>query len=794
MLLALSDTPANERGPRHTKAILAAIHQAIGRRFPVTFSYGVQSGSVGLFLRFPDRLASLIKGQFYAKYPDCRIESLPETALDPPADHVTWVLDLRLQPDIFPLIRYQQYEDAVQTEIDDPVGGVLQVLAPDQTPVQTRIDLTVITAGRSRRHVAQQAIESLSTRARFRTSRRLAGWYARGITSPSSWIRYLAWIGEGMLARRRLERTNSDELDKSSSRLHDSERDLQAAAVKLGHHLFEARLRIIASAPLPEAVQARRRLAEIAAVLHKFTIPRLASWKSSPIRRLPPPRRTARRGFLLSDEELATLWHLPTKGVRDAQRQVTVWRRLEPPRELPLREKEPEICELGKISFQDRSDRFGIRTEDRFRHLFLVGKTGNGKSTVMLNALLSDMQSGRGTAVIDPHGDLAETVLASVPSHRTNDVILIDPSDLEYPVSINPLDVAPEAAPLACDGLVATFDKVFGTGTHTPQLHDILWNSTLALMLAGGTTLADLLRLVGPEDPYRALILSRVSDPVVKQWWETEFPLLRARQGREGDPFASLKNKLRQLLTTPVIRHIVAQPENRIDFRRAMDEGKILIVNLSKGKLGEKTSSFLGSLIVTQLQLAAMSRADLSESERNPFFLYVDEFHNVATSSFASLLSEARKFKLGLCLATQFLDQIDETSLAAVFGNAGSLMTFAVGPQDAEILARQLGGRRAGDGSDRPAEIPRLSETADRRSRASGVFVGNPPSESTRGSRTSGPRSGTIPSTICPAAPAGCFDFGRRLMGKLPVPRLVSPDLCELDAADLWGLTLPHGF
>ncbi|MCA9099015.1 MAG: hypothetical protein KDA36_11535, partial [Planctomycetaceae bacterium] len=385
MLLSISDTPANERGPRHTKAILSPIHQAIGRRFPVTFSYGAHAGSVGLYLKFPDRLTSLIKGQFYAKYPDCRIEQLAETALDPPIDHVTWGLDLRLQPDIFPLIRYQQYEDAVQTEIDDPIGGLLQVLAPDNTPVQTRIDLTVLTAGRSRRHVAQQAIESLSTRSFFRTYRRLANWYARGITSPSAFVRYLAWIGEGTLARGRLERTVSDELDKSSSRLHDSERDLQAAAVKLGHHLFEARLRITASAPPQCAALARQRLEEIAAVLNKFTIPRLATWNTSPIRQFSKRDREPKRGFLLSDEELATLWHLPTKGVRDAQRQLTVWRRLEPPRELPLTEREPNLCELGRVAFQDRSERFGILTEDRFRHLFLVGKTGNGKSTVMLN-------------------------------------------------------------------------------------------------------------------------------------------------------------------------------------------------------------------------------------------------------------------------------------------------------------------------------------------------------------------------------------------------------------------------
>lgn len=693
MLIAVSDTPSNERGPRHTQPILAAMHQAAGRGSAVSFYYGAHDGAVGLYVRFPGRLASLVKGQFHAKYPDCQIEQLTEDALDPPADHEIWTLDLRLQPDLFPLVRYQQYEDAIQTEIDDPVGGVLQSLTTIDPTIRALIEVSVIPASRSRRHVAQHAVECLTTHSLLREHRRIAHWYARAIASPVTIVRYLASACEWSAARHRLERITSDELDKSSSRLHDSEKDLQAAAVKLGHHLFEAHLRITASAPSENVDAAKHKLREITAVLHKYTLPRLASWKMSRIRKLRKHHGYAERGFLLSDEELATLWHLPTQGVRDAGRQLTVWRRREPPAELPLKEREPGVCELGRIAFQERTERFGIRTEDRLRHLFLVGKTGNGKSTVMLNAIVSDMQAGRGVAVVDPHGDLADAVLASVPSHRTNDVIVVDPSDSEYPVSINPLDVRPAMAALACDGMVSTFDKVFGTGTHTPQLHDILWNTTLALMLAGSSTLVDILRMLGPDEAFRADVLQRVSDPIVLHWWETEYPLLKARQtGRDGDPFASVKNKLRQLLTTSVIRNIVAQPVNRIGFRQAMDEGKILVVNLSKGKLGEKTSAFLGSVIVTQLQLAAMSRANIPETDRRPFFLYVDEFHSVATSSFASILSEARKFKLGLCLATQFLDQIDEPTLAAVFGNVGSLMVFAVGPNDAEILATQLGG------------------------------------------------------------------------------------------------------
>jgi len=695
MLIAISDTPTNERGPRHTKPILAAIHKAITRRTPVSFLFARHAETTALYVRFPEQLRTLITGQFQAKYPDCQVEQLPDNTLASPQDFQSWTLQLHLRPDLFPTVRYQQFEDnSTQVELDDPVGGVLQTLTPGPTSIRSMIELTVRPAAPMRRFFARRAVENLTARHVLRTHRTVGRFYASAVTHPLWLVRSAAWTLGFLFAWRRIEHIQDDELTKSSSRVHDNEKELQAASNKLGQHLFETTLTITVQAPLGEADAARRKLQEIIAVLDKFTVPRLATFRSSCIRSRPARTARRQRGFLLSDEELATLWHLPTKGVRDANRQTSVWRRLEPPTELPLKERDRGACELGRVCFQDRREAFGIRPEDRLRHAFIVGKTGNGKSTVLLNAIHSDMNEGNGVAVIDPHGDLADSVLAAVPSHRTNDVIVIDPSDTDFPVSINPLDVERGLAHIACDGMVSTFDKVFGTGTHTPQLHDILWNTVLALMLAGDCTLLDILRMFADDDSYRGDVLSRVDDPVVLHWWESEFPLLKARQGtRDGDPFASLKNKLRQLLTTPVIRHMVCQPESRIDFREAMDLGKIIIVNLSKGKLGERTSSFLGSLIVSKLQLDAMSRADIAEENRRPFYLYVDEFHNFATSSFASILSEARKFKLGLCMATQYLDQIDDReTLHAVFGNVGSMLVFAVGPNDAEVLAEQLSG------------------------------------------------------------------------------------------------------
>ncbi|QDT91477.1 AAA-like domain protein [Gimesia algae] len=711
------------------RSILAAVHHASSKKLPISFLIGRHEQQVGLYCRFPGLLHGLVQGQFHAKYPDCTITLLEEDALDCPVGFETWTMTLHLRPDLFPILRYQQFEDVIHDEVDDPMGGVLQAVAPDHGDLQALFELTVIPASPRRCQQAQAAVERLA-RPFFRKHRSLARRYAMAASSPKRWQRVLAACLVRFFVGKSEERFGLDEeLNKTASRMHDNEKDLQAASVKLGQHLFEVRLRLTVHAPADQKQTAVRKLHEMAAVLHKFTEPRLGLFQSSSISRY--ERHSHRRGFLLSDEELATMWHLPTSSVRDVSLQSTHSRRLEPPVELPLKKRESGVSELGRVAFQEREERFGMRTEDRFRHLFIVGKTGNGKSTVLQNAILSDMRAGEGLAVVDPHGDLAEAVLASVPSQRTNDVILIDPSDIGYPVGFNPLDVDPAMVDVACDGVVSTFRKVFGTGTHTPRLEDILWNTVLALMLAGDSTILDMLRMFEFDDSFRRQILARIDDPVVRNWWMTTFPKLRSLKGE--DPFASVENKLRQLLTNSVIRNMVSQPQSRINFQAAMDSGKIIILNLSKGKLGERTSSFLGSLFVTQLQLATMTRATIPEQERRPFYLYVDEFQNVATSSFSAFLSEARKYKIGLCLATQFLDQVDPETLQAVFGNVGSLLVFAVGPNDATLLAEQLTGhitaadlialpkyracvRLMIDGMSRPAftmETIKLKEIAD---------------------------------------------------------------------------------
>ncbi len=348
--------------------------------------------------------------------------------------------------------------------------------------------------------------------------------------------------------------------------------------------------------------------------------------------------------------------------------------------------KMSNITLFAKTDFRGEDQTFGIKRADRRCHAYVIGKTGTGKTTLLLNMMLSDIFSGEGLAILDPHGDLAEVILDYIPKHRINDVVYFNPSDIEYPISLNILeDTGPDRRHIVVSGLIAVFKKIW-KDFWGPRLEHILRNSILALLsYPESTTLLAIQRML--SDPkYRERIVKKIDDPIVKAFWTKEFPGYHSRL--QSEAMAPIQNKVGQFLTTPLIRNIVGQTRSRIDFRAIMDEGKILICNLSKGRLGEENSSLLGSLVVTRLQLAAMERIDISEDSRRDFYLYVDEFQNfVSTEIFSHILSEARKYRLNLTIAHQYLWQLDRDIMEAVFGNVGTMISFTVGSRDAELLA-----------------------------------------------------------------------------------------------------------
>jgi hypothetical protein len=345
------------------------------------------------------------------------------------------------------------------------------------------------------------------------------------------------------------------------------------------------------------------------------------------------------------------------------------------------------ITPFAITNYRDIRKRFGIKEKNRRGHMYIIGKTGTGKSTLIENMVASDMKNDHGLALIDPHGDLAEDILHLVPKRRINDVIYFNPADLEYPIAFNPLQkVNPDYRHLVASGLISVFKKVWSE-FWGPRLEHILRHSILTLLEYPGSTLLDIPRLLTNET-YRKQVLMAVTHPQVQEFWFSEFDKYSAWLRTEA--ISPILNKVGQFLTSIPLRNIVGQKNNTFRLRKVMDEGKILIVNLAKGKIGEDNCALLGAMIVTTIQMAALSRADSPQAKRRGFYLYVDEMHNFLTLSFADILSEARKYGLSLVLSHQYIEQLDQKIRAAIFGNVGTLISFRVGAEDAKYLAREF--------------------------------------------------------------------------------------------------------
>ena len=352
---------------------------------------------------------------------------------------------------------------------------------------------------------------------------------------------------------------------------------------------------------------------------------------------------------------------------------------------------DPErITTFAFADARNKNVEFGIKAKDRTRHVYVIGKTGMGKSCLLENMAAQDIANGEGMAFIDPHGKTAELMLNYVPEHRVKDVLYFAPFDLENPISFNVLeDVGYDKRHLVVSGLMSTFKKIW-VDAWSARMEYILTNTLLALLEYPGSTLLGVNRMLADKE-YRKKIVDNIKDPAVKSFWVDEFAKYTDKFAAEATP--AIQNKIGQFTSNPLIRNIIGQPKSSFDLRKMMDENKIIIINLSKGRVGEANANLLGSMFITKIYLAAMSRADVSEKELQKlpnFYLYVDEFQSFANESFADILSEARKYKLNLTIAHQYIEQMSEEVRAAVFGNVGTMITFRVGAFDAEVLEKEF--------------------------------------------------------------------------------------------------------
>ncbi len=349
-----------------------------------------------------------------------------------------------------------------------------------------------------------------------------------------------------------------------------------------------------------------------------------------------------------------------------------------------------KITYFGETDSRNKRVKFGIKAKDRTRHMYVIGKTGMGKSTLLENMAIQDIQNGEGMAFIDPHGKTAELLLDYIPPERIKDVVYFAPFDLNYPISFNVMeDVGYDKRHLVASGLMSTFKKIW-EDAWSARMEYILSNTLLALLEYPGSTLLGVNRMLSDKD-YRKKVVENISDPAVKSFWIDEFGKYTEKFAAEATP--AIQNKIGQFTANPLIRNIIGQPKSSFDIRKVMDEKKILIINLSKGRVGETNATLLGSMLVTKIYLGAMSRADVQESALKQlpnFYLYVDEFQSFANESFANILSEARKYKLNLTITHQYVEQMPEEVRAAVFGNVGTMIAFRVGAFDAELFEKEF--------------------------------------------------------------------------------------------------------
>lgn len=399
-------------------------------------------------------------------------------------------------------------------------------------------------------------------------------------------------------------------------------------------------------------------------------------------------KKKKKKAIPLSYNQFVNFFHIPTLANFIKGLEYTLYRKLPYPTNLPITDgANPDVTVLGKTDYRWENLQFGIKKEDKFRHMYIIGKTGTGKSTFISNLIASDMRMGNGLCLLDPHGELVDSVLEYIPTNRINDVILFDVADSDFPIGFNLLQAdTEEEKNLVASGVVSTFYKLF-ENSWGPRLEYILRNIVLSLVDYPNATLMHILRILTDKN-FRDEVISNIKDPVVLKFWNNEFNKWNDKQREEA--VGPITNKVGQFLSSKLVRNIFGQPRTKLNLRKAMDEGKIILVNLSKGRIWEDNANMIGSLLVTKLQIDAMSRADIAAHLRRDFYLYIDEFQNFATKSFATILSEARKYKLSLIVANQYTSQLQQEIRDAIFGNVGTIISFTLGHDDAVQMAAQF--------------------------------------------------------------------------------------------------------
>jgi hypothetical protein len=673
-LLLLEVPRTNDRKELAAEQMFAALHGILKPRRE-TWREGQEHisfeiASIGQRIRFyvwlPSHLQSFVEGQIYAQYPTAQISELPEDyASRSLSQPIIYTTELTLTDnETIPIKSFPSFEV-------DPLAAITATLAKlEQVNEEMWVQVIV-------RPVSDQW---------HRKSTRMAN----RIKSGQSWGGNgagLNYMGQAVGA---LFKPPSYESSKNELGERDKTRitAIEEKSRKLG---YQVKIRILYAGN--DKTTAKLRMQAMVGTFKQFNTTNLNGFQSKYASfdgvKLADYRTRAfiDKGFILNIEEVASLFHLPHTTVETPNIVWATTKTAEPPANLPAygQVSEDEISLCGSTNFRGNHTMFGLLRSDRGRHVYTLGQTGTGKTGLLELLALSDIYYDKGFAIIDPHGDYASSVLRYIPEKRIKDVVYFNPADTEYPIGFNPLEITDSATKgQVSSELVGVLKKMFDSWG--PRLEYILRYTILALLYYPNSTMLDITRMLTEKD-FRKDVVEHIDDPVVKKFWVTEFASWNEKFASEA--VAPVLNKVGAFTANPIIRNIIGQPKSSFNIRKIMDNGKILIVNLSRGLVGEDNAAILGSMLVTKIQLAAMSRADIALLEnRRPFYLYVDEFQNFATDSFAVILSEARKYALNLTIANQYISQLEENVRGAVFGNVGTIISFRVSPDDSPFLSK----------------------------------------------------------------------------------------------------------
>ncbi len=686
-LLLIQAPRLNDRTPMAAEQMFASLHgifrQGLVTQPQISFEIVSRSKAISFYAYCPNELKEFVISQLYAQYPNLEIKEIAPsddyTRDSGPDQSITATTLTLKKPAAYPIKTFPNFEV-------DPLSGITGVLGSLTPDEQVWIQIIIRPVDDDWQEAGEKAIREIKQPAKPKGFRAIMTEEVLNF-SKDFLGQALSGKGGGELEKKEKKEQIRDELTGSQKQAITG---IEEKITKLG---FQTTIQILAASPT-EAF-ARAKLEQTIGAFKQFNSLHLNAFVTGEVLTGQSAiesfvkRRFGHSEIIFNTEELASIFHFPSETVATPTITWSGSKKGEPPANLPIigQVAAEELTVFAQTNFRSEIRKFGIKRKDRRLHTYIIGKTGTGKSTLLENMIIDDINEGRGLAVVDPHGELIKHVLEFIPEQRLADVVYFNPADVDHPVGFNLLEnVNPEQKNIVASGVVGVLEKIFGEISWGPRLEYILRNVVLALLEYPNSTFMGIMRLL-TDASYRRLVLNEVKDPVIRDFFINEFEKYDPKFRTEA--IAPIQNKVGQFLSSSTIRNIIGQPHSTIKMDEIMDEGKILLVDLSIGRIGEDNSTLLGSMIITKIQLAAMNRADVGEESRRDFYLYVDEFQNFATDSFATILSEARKYRLNLVMANQYVAQMPEKVADAVFGNVGTMVSFRVGAPDAAVLERE---------------------------------------------------------------------------------------------------------